>query len=105
MLSLQVIADLGQDCGGEAEERGLVWEDRRDTSASLDFLVESLEAVGRAEASPMASRDAEDREGLRKIRLAAVVERGSFEPAHIQRASGREERGSNKEREGLWHAR
>ena len=49
----------------------------------------------------MASRDAEDREGLRKIRLAAVVERGSFEPAHIQRASGREERGSNEEREGL----
>jgi hypothetical protein len=45
-----VITHFGGDCGSEAEKCGFVWEDRRDTGASLDFLVESLEAVGRAEA-------------------------------------------------------
>jgi hypothetical protein len=73
-LSVPVIADLGQNCGGRAEERDVVWGDRRDTGASLDFLVESLEAVGRAEASPVAGRDTEDREGLRRIRLDLLGE-------------------------------
>ena len=53
---------------------GLVGEDRGDTGALLGLLVKWHEAVGRAEASPKAGSDTEDREGLRENGLDPVGE-------------------------------
>ena len=50
-IGLSVVTDLGEDGGGEAKERGFVWEERGDPRPSLDLVVEPLQAVDRSEPS------------------------------------------------------
>jgi len=58
-FGFSVVAYLGEDCGGEPQERGLVGEERGDRGASLDLLVEPLESVRCSQPSPVCKWDHE----------------------------------------------
>ena len=53
---------LGEQGANQAQARGGVGEDRGDAGTALDFTIDALQAVGRAQAHSMALREFEDGE-------------------------------------------
>ena len=57
-------ADLAEQCGDEAEERGLVGEEGGDAGPALEFLIDAFKSIAGSQAALMGEREGEDGEAL-----------------------------------------
>jgi len=66
---LPLLTDLHEQGGDQPEARSLVWKDSHDFGPSADLFVDPLEAIGRADSTPVFQRKVEDRETFSQVLL------------------------------------
>ena len=62
-------ADLAEQGGDEAEQRGFVWKEGCDAGSALEFLIDAFDGVACAHAALVGGREGKDSEALRNIFL------------------------------------